>query len=171
MDLFENEQCKQIEGFPKYWITTFGRVWSDYTNKWLTPTISQKGNYKRCYVSLGRNNKRYVHRLVAEAFIPNPFNLQEVDHIDANGLNNNVENLRWATHQENMNNAITQETIKRNKGWYVEIEEIATGKLFIGYEKASEYSGLKPNTIKAHTANRVKNPKWRLTGKRFPNNS
>jgi len=81
-------------------------------------------------VSLGRGNKRFVHRLVAIAFIPNPNGLDEVDHID----DNNVTNLRWVTHQQNMENAITIDRVKNNTGYYAEIEEIATGKKFIGYD-------------------------------------
>lgn len=170
MDLHKNEQCQRIQNFPKYWITTEGRVWSEYSNRWLIPTIAQRGNHKRAYVSLGRGNKKYVHRLVAEAFIPNPLNLPEVDHKDTNGLNNCVENLQWVTRIDNMDNPNTQNHIKQNTGYFVEIEEIATGKLFIGYDSAVQYSGLSRQTILNHTKGKVKNPKWRLTGKRFKEN-
>lgn len=49
----------------------------------------------------------YLHRAVAELFIPNPENKREVDHIDTDRLNNNVNNLRWCTQKENNNNNLT----------------------------------------------------------------
>lgn len=167
MELLENEQIKQIEGFPQYFITSFGRVWSNISNKWLTPTKSKRGNHIRLYVSLGKGNKYYVHRLVANAFIPNPNNLPEVDHKDTNGENNKAENLRWVDHYGNSQNELTKEHVKQNRGVFVEIREISTGKLFRGYKQASQYSGVSCNTIYKHTHNKVKNPKWELTGRRF----
>lgn len=49
-----------------------------------------------------------IHRLIAEAFLPNPLGLRDVDHIDGNKTNNRVENLRWVSHKENCNNPNTK---------------------------------------------------------------
>ena len=59
-------------------------------------------------VQLGRGNRRYVHRLVAEMFIDNPFELPSINHIDNNTKNNNVTNIEWVTHQENIQHKVRQ---------------------------------------------------------------
>lgn len=167
MELFENEEIKQIEGYPNYFITSFGRVWSDYgTGRWLKPTINKRGNHARAYVSLGRGNKFYVHQLVAKAFIENPYNLDEVDHIDTNGLNNKVENLRWVTHQQNLLNENTQENVKKNSGLCKEVIDLTTGIVYNSLQEAEEKTGIKKATISTHIRGMVKNPRWQATGNR-----
>lgn len=67
-----------------------------------------KNNSGYLKVSLYKDNKmknKLVHRLVAEAFIPNPNNLPQVNHIDGNKLNNNVSNLEWCSQSQNMKHA------------------------------------------------------------------
>ena len=49
-------------------------------------------------------SSKYFHRLLAQAFIPNPDNKPEVDHINRNRIDNSLDNLRWATRQENSRN-------------------------------------------------------------------
>lgn len=161
-ELFENEKIKQIENFPDYYITTFGRVWSEKTHRWLKPTDNSRGNYHRLYVSLGRGNKRYIHRLVAEAFIPKIEGCEEIDHIDANGLNNYVDNLRWVTHDQNMQNEITKDRVKTNKGGKVEILDTLTGEIYLGYDAAALAANVSPFTIKNHTNGHLKKmkPRW-----------
>ena len=75
--------------------------------KMMKQTIANNGYY---VVNLRKNrtsNVVCVHRLVAEAFIENPEHKDTVNHIDGNKLNNNVENLEWATYSENNVHAIT----------------------------------------------------------------
>ena len=68
-------------------------------------TLNNSGTYFRVNLTKDKCFKGCsVHRLVAEAFIPNPENKPFVDHIDNNCLNNHITNLRWATNQENMRN-------------------------------------------------------------------
>ena len=71
------------------------RIEKSYT---LSPYTHTNG-YLR--INLGRGNRKYVHRLVAEAFIPNSKNKPQVDHIDGNRTNNRADNLRWVTPKEN----------------------------------------------------------------------
>ena len=72
----------------------------------LSKTKTTTGYWK---VELYKNKKRKskkVHRLVAKAFIPNPKNKPQINHIDGNPLNNNVENLEWCTSRENIIHSI-----------------------------------------------------------------
>ncbi len=92
---------KKIKTNDNYSINEVGEVRNDKTNKILTPFINKQNGYK--YVDLWKNNKckKYaLHRLIAEAFIPNPENKTTVDHKDGNRLNNSLDNLRWATYSE-----------------------------------------------------------------------
>ena len=67
------------------------------------------------YVSIKGKNKR-IHRLVAETFIPNPNNYEQVNHIDGNKQNNRMDNLEWCTREYNMQEAFKMGLVKRTKG-------------------------------------------------------
>lgn len=119
------EEWKDIIGYENvYQVSNLGRVrrigeysnqsgktWS--SNKVLKPANNSKGYY---FVHLSKNNKvsrKYVHRLVAEAFIPNPENKAAVNHINCDRSDNRVENLEWTTYRENNDYSLQ---VMRNAG-------------------------------------------------------
>lgn len=97
---------------PKYKVNCNGDVLGVKGNL-LKGFIHPKG-YK--HVFLGNGDCSKVHRLVAEAFIPNPENKPEVNHIDGNKLNNHVSNLEWCTRLENMQHAFSKGLAKTKSG-------------------------------------------------------
>ena len=75
----------------------------------------------------GQGKNYFVHRIVAEAFVPNPKNLPCIDHIDRNYLNNSADNLRWCTQKENCNNPLTREYANiKNRSKEVHEKRLAT---------------------------------------------
>ena len=107
------KQIKDFEGL--YSITENGKIWSHSSNKFIHQGSTTTSKYM--YVRLYKNNKEYhksVHRLVAETFIDNPNKLPEVDHIDNNIINNNVSNLQWITHKDNLHKSYKTMSQVRN---------------------------------------------------------
>ena len=115
---------KQINNFPMYSVSDTGKVMNTKTGR----TLSLIDNHGYCMVHLYKNGMRYnklVHRLVAEAFIPNSSNKPFINHIDGIRNNNLVGNLEWCTNQENIIHAykVLDSTEARRK-----ISESRTGK-------------------------------------------
>ncbi len=73
--------------------------------------LNKKG-YKRVNIK----NKAYLlHRLIALTFIPNPYNKEQINHIDSNKLNNSIENLEWVSNQENRDHAVKNNLIAKGE--------------------------------------------------------
>jgi hypothetical protein len=103
----ENGTKTLLYGTRKYFVTEDGQFFIEFWNadgilvKTKPINIYTKGgtptNPYQCLPT-----QEYVHRVLAEAFIPNPENKRTVNHIDGNRLNNQLSNLEWATYSENM---------------------------------------------------------------------
>ena len=95
------KECKICSS---YLISTEGEVKNKKTNKILKPKVDKNG-YLCVGLSMGKRGERkmvFIHRLVAEAFVPNPYNKPYVRHLDDNKSNNKYTNLLWVTEQESI---------------------------------------------------------------------
>ena len=90
----------------KYLVDDLGRVWSNKNQQYLAGHENANGYIQvDLYNENGKRNKLSVHRIVAEAFIPNPKNKPWINHKDSNRSNNNLDNLEWATPTDNQYHA------------------------------------------------------------------
>ena len=99
----EKSKRKRIADYEDYYIYEDGRVFSTKTDKFLKYNISSCGYPSVELFNSEGSVRKSVHRLVAEAFIPNPNNYPQINHIDENKLNPRAENLEWCTAKYNMN--------------------------------------------------------------------
>ncbi len=102
----KNIEMQEIKDFSKYLIDRNGNVYIKSSGKLKLPFGETTGYSRQTLIPDDTSKyemcKKYVHRLVAETYIPNPNNLPFVNHKDANRKNNSVENLEWCTASENM---------------------------------------------------------------------
>ena len=97
----------QIPNYTHYYVSDDGRVFSEYKDGFLLASPNKDVEYLQ--VSLWKDNQGtsfYVHRLVAQAFLPNPLNMPEVNHIDGDRTNNTATNLEWVDRQGNAQHAV-----------------------------------------------------------------
>ena len=124
------EEWRDIEGWEGlYQISNLGRVYSCANRNYKKLTIRKTGYVVVSLICRSKNmRKQYkVHRLVAQAFIPNPNNLPCINHKDENKENNRVDNLEWCTNKYNSNYGHCREKISKalmgNKNGIVNSEE------------------------------------------------
>ena len=131
-----------IAGFDGYFITKDGRVWSErQRGHWLRPSRGDKG-----YMTVGlrkgaERHRLFIHRLVAEAFLPNPNKLPQVNHKDEDKANNRLENLEWCTAGYNSNYGTRNARIQKP------IINLDTGDRFASVSEASALTGISTSSL------------------------
>ena len=139
-----DEIWAQIDGFPKHWISSRGRVYSFEKNKFIgrmaTHGYMIVGIYGKVY---------YIHRLVAQTFLSNENNFPIVNHKDENKSNNNAENLEWCTQLYNTNYGNSIRKMRENRpktkviytkdGVDIEYESMTEAAKATGHSRESIY--------------------------------
>ena len=171
------KDCVGLEGICQ--VSNMGKVRTlPYRYAWRGSYKTNKGQVLKPYKSKNtyqqvdiRNKKYYVHRLIAETFVPNPQNLPFVNHKDENPTNNSADNLEWCTHQYNIRYSI-EKVRRRNieiNGKHIYRIEIVSGKRFdYPYIGLVTKDGFNPKIVSAVCAgsyrgkirNRYKNNLW-----------
>ena len=144
----EVEEWKDVKGYEGlYQVSNLGRVKSIiYDKEKILKPKCARGYYQVHLCNKGVPIKTcYIHRLVAEAFIPNPTNLSEVNHKDENKLNNHVSNLEWCTRAYNNNYGTRKERVKVAQRKPILCVE--TGEVYHSLQYAEEMTGINQSNI------------------------
>lgn len=107
----------KIKNLKHHYISEDGKVYSDYSGELvqIKTYLDSRQEYELITISeSGHRYKFLIHRLVAEAFIPNPDNLPEVNHINFDKRNNTASNLEWCTRRDNNNHMFKVKSNVRN---------------------------------------------------------
>lgn len=160
------ESWKDVKGYEGlYQVSNFGRV-KKVTNGMILKSNMNSNGYIR--LNLSKNNvasNKKIHRLVAEAFIPNPENKPQANHIDEDKTNNHASNLEWMTAQENNNHGTRNERAGKSIGKTQSIPIIATNiktsesKEFHSGKECAIQLGLDPSSITKVLKGRLKQTK------------
>lgn len=170
----ETEIWKDVVGYEGlYRVSNLGNIYSVYSKR---NKAQQKSIHGYMLVQLWKNNVGThcsVHRIVASAFIENPLNKPQINHIDEDKTNNRVENLEWCTQVENHNHGTINQRIsqaltnnpKKCKPCALIAEDGSIEKIFPCAPEASRQTGINVSSIrdvlhgrKQHAGGRV----WRF---------
>lgn len=166
------EEWRPIDGFEGFEVSNTGKLSSldriiiqnDRTGNLYRRKIKghniplQKDHGGYLFACISLNNKSYnlkVHRLVAKAFIPNPNNYPEVNHIDGDKTNNCVENLEWCSPSQNQLHTVQSGLLKRSKS----IKCIENNTIYISLGEASRQLNITPSSICGVLKGRTKSTK------------
>lgn len=162
------EYFKPVEGFEFYQVSNLGRVLS---TKRKEPKYLKACPIKTGYLVVGllKNNEQQtksVHRLVAEAFLPNPEGLPEVIHLDSDKTNNTVKNLKWGTSAESIQNSINNGKREMPAGeahykTFLTSEQVKTIREFYNKQGVSEVYKAYPQINKKTLQGIITNKNWK----------
>lgn len=139
---------KQIEGYKYYFITENGEVFNSRRNRNM---CSWKDNVGYMQVRLYKDGKKKyvrIHRLVAQAYVPNPHNKPFVNHIDGNKTNNHYTNLEWVDNRENVQHFYNNGGNTRRKPVLV-ISLLGDVMEFPSIKACARYLGMNRKTLTA----------------------
>lgn len=141
----QKEIWKPVAGYEGlYEVSSEGNVRSLKSGRWrnrrkiLTPRKIDNGYHLVALCKDGAGKQMYVHRLVAQAFIPNPNNLETVNHKDEVKTNNNVSNLEWMTQKDNINYGSHNRRVAEAKSKPVQMLDKATGEMLATFPSMTE---------------------------------
>ena len=163
-----DEVWKDVTGYEGYYkVSDKGRVRSlprvcmnegsnksnrNIAHRLIPPFVTDNGYAEVSLSMSGHTRRLFVHRIVATAFIPNPENKCDVNHIDGNKQNNCLTNLEWATRKENVNHAISTGLMHPESSAAVAAASkgcrcVETGKVYSSRMEASRDTGIYDSNI------------------------
>ena len=139
------EVWKDITGFEGlYQVSNKGRIKSLAKNKMLKSFICGSGYDEVLLYKNGHRKPKMIHRMVAEAFVPNESNKREVNHKDGNKFNNDFTNLEWVTPSENIRHSYN---VLNHKAFSRNVKCVETKEIFNSLNEAATKHGLKSPLI------------------------
>lgn len=143
---------KDIDGYGgMYTVDQQGNIYSKYRGGRILAKLKGSNGYEMVHLSSNGSAKKVpVHRIVAQAFIPNPDNKPQVNHIDGDKSNNKVSNLEWATASENSGHRdkILWGGIRRCGKKKKPVKCLETGEVFYGINEAGRRHRISPSNIR-----------------------
>ena len=132
---------EQVKGHPNYIINKNGSLYNTVSKRFVATTV--KDGYMRYNVDWKR---RLVHEVLADQWIPNPNNLETIDHVDCNKLNNSLDNLEWVDREENKRRAYENglTAVVKSLVTFTKGDESFT---LLGLENASKVFGIRKSTL------------------------
>lgn len=142
------EIFKRVEGYDnKYLVSSCGRVYSEYTKRFLIAEPNSSGYLRVNLRKDGKSSHVFVHRLVAIAFLEQIAGKEEVNHIDGDKSNNAVENLEWVSRSENERHARNNKLKISTSNKLLVIFQSEEKRYFSSNRELATYFKVHPQTV------------------------